>query len=544
MLTFGFPNLSVMKIHNSLTLSEYKKLIISLFTFFFLIQNNYVYSQFGQLNPLFGNNGITLTDIDGSSEKIFGSLTQPDGKIVVAGTNYNISYVARYHPNGSLDSSFGVNGIAIFTGNVGCYLQLLDIQRQTDGKYLLMGNTNNFSTSQTMVLVKRIYSDGTIDNSFGYNGNVTINLTGTETGVNLFILNSGKILVAGHSDGQNESFLCRINNSGSLDTTFNVVGYMMLNSSTVGSNLQIKTARIAPDGKIVLFAYDNGIDQVLVRININGGIDNAFGINGKLALTLPLVTYNFNDFILQPDSSFILAGNGRITTFLLKLLVAKVLSNGALDLNFGTGGYQLFNQAGYFGQLNSVAIQTDNKIVGTGSIESNLNPNNVDIAVIRLQPNGQIDNTFGSGGMITNPAGTGDDIANRILLAPNGTLVVTGYAENSSGFLDDFMLLNYTTGLPTNIENIPFEKYFSILPNPVQENIYIDFYDDVTFPIEVSIYDISGSIVAFDRLYSYDRSGNQGSEHTIPVSNLASGMYFLKLAGKNINYYNKFIKIH
>lgn len=533
-----------MKNSNPLRPFEYQKLIIGLFTFFFLFQNNIVYSQYGQLNPLFGNNGVTLTDIDGSSEKIFGSLTQPDGKIVTVGTNYNISYVARYHQNGSLDSSFGVNGIATFTGNTGCYLQLLDIQRQTDGKYLLMGNTNNFTAGQNMVLVKRINSDGTIDNSFGYNGNATINLTGTESGVKLFILNSGKIIVAGHSDGQNESFLCRLNNSGTVDTTFHVVGYMMLNSSSVGSNLQIKTAQIAPDGKIVLFAYDNGIDQVLARINIDGGIDNAFGINGKMALTLPLVTYNFNDFILLPDSSFILAGNGRITTFALKLLVAKVLSNGALDLNFGTGGYQMFNQGGYFGQLNSIAIQTDNKIVGTGRFESNLNPNNVDVAVIRLHSNGQIDNTFGSGGMITNHASAGDDIANRILQAPNGTLVVTGYAQNVSGILDDFMLLNYTTGLPTNIENISFESNFSIKPNPVQENIHIDFNDTFTYPIEITIHDISGSIVAFDRLYFYDGSGNQGSQHTIPVSNLSSGMYFLKLAGKNFNYYIKFIKVH
>ncbi|MFA5432404.1 MAG: T9SS type A sorting domain-containing protein [Candidatus Paceibacterota bacterium] len=105
----------------------------------------------GTFDSLFGSNGIVITSIDSNSCRGYSLTLQPDGKIIMAGSAYNSTNhdfaLLRYNVNGSLDSTFAINGIittSIGTGNDVAY----SVAIQSDGKIVLGGfsinNTNSY----------------------------------------------------------------------------------------------------------------------------------------------------------------------------------------------------------------------------------------------------------------------------------------------------------------------------------------------------------------------------------------------------------------
>lgn len=499
----------------------------------FILMSNFCVGQYGQLNPIFGNNGIVLHDVNGNNERSFGGIVQPDGKIVLAGTDYTLSFIARYNVNGSLDNSFGVNGIVHLSGNTGCFYQAIDIKRQVDGKYLILSNTNDFANNQDMLSVRRIASNGSPDPTFGLNGKVTINITGGDQSRELILQSDGKIIVAGSSDSQNMTIVCRLNVDGTFDTSFNGIGYMLFNTSQTGSLQALNSIKIDNNGKILLLLAEN----ILVRLNINGGLDNSFGTNGVLTLTLPLITYNFQNFLIQNDGNFLLVGYGRSTGFNPKLLLARYFTNGNTDPSFGSNGYQIHNQSGYFGSLQIVNLQPDFKIIAAGWVEQTSNPNINSLVVVRLSPDGQFDTTFGSNGIVTTLVGADDAFGNEIYIAPNNSLIVTGYAIGPSGNTNDFMLVNYDTGLTTGEGSSLIDPEISIMPNPANDVIKILGNFELKSSMEIIITDLTGCV-------SFSNQYDQISENIeIPIANLAPGAYFLKLNFNGNNYMKKFIRV-
>jgi uncharacterized delta-60 repeat protein len=102
-------------------------------------------------------------------------------------------------------------------------------------------------------------------------------------------------------------------------------------------------------------------------------------------------------------------------------------STGQLDPTFGTGGRALPDFGG-FGQINAVGVQPDGKIVVAGFV---LNTND-DFAVARLTSTGQLDSTFGSGGVTVVDFG-GDDFLTSLLVQSNGSIVVAGTTASGCG---------------------------------------------------------------------------------------------------------------
>ncbi len=63
----------------------------------------------GDLDTSFGNGG-KVTILIGFWSSANGVIVQADGKIVVAGKDYDKMSLARYNTDGSLDTSFGISG--------------------------------------------------------------------------------------------------------------------------------------------------------------------------------------------------------------------------------------------------------------------------------------------------------------------------------------------------------------------------------------------------------------------------------------------------
>jgi uncharacterized delta-60 repeat protein len=159
------------------------------------------YNSDGSLDTSFGNGGKVTTDVDVD----FGSsiALQADGKITIGGGTRSGSpdldlALARYNSNGSLDTSFGTDGIIIRD------LEFLDnateVEVQTDGKIVVTVQTlkNLFFNSDFTVL--RYNSDGSLDSSFGNEGIVTTDFGGFNLSNALALQTDNKIVVAGSGD--------------------------------------------------------------------------------------------------------------------------------------------------------------------------------------------------------------------------------------------------------------------------------------------------------------------------------------------------------
>ena len=114
----------------------------------------------------FGSDTITAKSID----------IQNDGKITVGGyikDSINTDFLlVRFHSNGNIDSSFGASGIVrtdYYNGSIDKAFKLII---QPDGKFLLAGTTENFGIRQLLVI--RYNTNGMVDSSFGANGTLLL----------------------------------------------------------------------------------------------------------------------------------------------------------------------------------------------------------------------------------------------------------------------------------------------------------------------------------------------------------------------------------
>ena len=188
---------------------------------------------------------------------------------------------------------------------------------------------------------------------------------------------------------------------------------------------------IQPDGKILVAgATHNGTDWdwYIVRLMPDGALDGTFGTGGIVTTDLR----GFNDWgtsiALQPDGKIVFgskSSNGTDTDF----AVARYNPDGSLDGTFGTGG-KVFTPIGSGNDDGSrVTLQPDGKIVLAGWY---VNGTDDDFAVVRYNTDGSLDSSFGSGGIVVTRVGTGQDRISGVTVQPDGKIVVAGHSHNGT----------------------------------------------------------------------------------------------------------------
>ena len=382
----------------------------------------------GILDTSFSSDGLVTTAIGSYDDKAGAVAVQQDGKIVVAGNfsnpGYDDFFLARYSDNGSLDTSFDTDGIAITSfGNEDVARALAILE---DGRIVIAGNTSQ-DGSEAKLALARYNSDGSLDTSFDVDGKVTTDLgSGYDSLGAMAIQSDGKIVVVGSkSIGMNDDDIAviRYNSNGSLDTTFDADGVV---TTAIGSGSEFAASVvIQPDGKIIVggTTYNgSNMDFALVRYDGNGSLDTSFDSDG-------IVTKDFyngpNDFergghiALQADGKIIIAGNNDDGYFLL----ARYNNDGSLDATFDTDGLVSTSNGG-FGAIQDIALQANGKIVIAGYA----NVDN-DFAVVRYKSNGALDTSFDSDGKAFTDFGSNkDDLGNSVAIQPDGKIVVAGYS--------------------------------------------------------------------------------------------------------------------
>ncbi|MCB9211699.1 MAG: hypothetical protein H6609_20240, partial [Ignavibacteriales bacterium] len=418
---------------------------LGLYTFIFanifLLFLNKSYAQAGQLDSTFGQGGIvnTIFNTSNSSCSISSTAIQDDGKIVAVGYsiegNYGHFTVIRYNANGSLDITFGINGIVIT--KVSGYGEVFNsVAIQADGKIVACGysfTSNSSATNFTNCVIIRYNPNGSLDNSFGFNGVTFLNdVRDSFDGVtSIVIQNDKKIVVSGtFSDGKgtyDNFMIARLNTNGELDNLFGLNGIV---SEKIGAyRVHANSISIQNDGKIVVVGGtlgQNPTSIVIERYNPNGTLDNTFGTNGFVISNIAVSGSYANSVMLQSDEKIIVAGysySGNISDF----TTIRYNSNGTIDNTFGTNGSTISS----FGNLNasaySVAMQNDGKIISAGYINSISNNN--DFIVIRYDSNGKLDDSFGTSGVSIAPIATSAEFAYSVSIQSDGKIISAGSSQ-------------------------------------------------------------------------------------------------------------------
>ncbi len=216
----------------------------------------------GNPDNTFSGDGTAILDLSPSgSFRCSGLFLQPDGKILLVG-NGNTGTIVRMLPNGSIDPTFGVDGIFYLPQG-----EIADISLSADGKIVVAGQ------SFPKMLVARLNSNGTFDSSFGAGGMVLTDFSGSTRANGVAIQPADqKIVVTGYQT--NNKLLCgRYNVDGTIDQTFYPGGFYKqeLNGAYNG----LEKVILHPNGDILSVGFfQNQFSQNdLLALRLTNGVD-------------------------------------------------------------------------------------------------------------------------------------------------------------------------------------------------------------------------------------------------------------------------------
>jgi uncharacterized delta-60 repeat protein len=375
--------------------------------------------QAGDLDPTFGVGGTVFTDLSGSNDEGRDAALQPDGKVVVTaitplGDQGRVQFaVVRYLPDGSLDPGFGSNGVALASfGDVSAVPEA--VMLQPDGSIIAGGYTvdsqglggfalarflpdgnldTTFSGDGKLTLsagvgavvdllvqpdtrivavgsggLVRLEADGSVDTSFGTDGVAAIDFQASDAKLQ----SDGRIVIAGGFTDTSEFppefgfALARFLPDGSLDGTFGTGGRV---NTSVGDGSAGAVA-LQADGKIVVgghIADDTGAHLTLARYLPDGALDGTFDGDG-LVTTFGPDLRGAADVVVQADGKIVVAGPGGLVRY---------LPDASLDTTFSGDG--IVNDNGGLALL----LQPDGRLVVAGSFSATGGEGGYDIYVAR-----------------------------------------------------------------------------------------------------------------------------------------------------------------
>lgn len=394
----------------------------------------------GDLDLTFDTDGKVTTSIGSGFDTGNSMALQSDGKVIVAGyffngSNFDVSLV-RYNADGTLDDTFGGDGrVTTPIGSLADYGSSVAVQ--SDGKIVVAGHYSNGSNEDFAAL--RYNEDGTLDGGFGTGGKVTTPIgSGHDYGASVAVQSDGKIVVAGYfSNGGNEDFaVVRYTASGGLDGGFGTGGKV---TTPIGGDDTGHSVVVQSDGKIVVAGTSHSgsnRDFAVVRYNEDGTLDSGFGTGGKVTTPIGSGDDGARSMVVLSDGRIVVAGasnNGSNDDF----AVVRYTASGLPDPSFGTGGMVTTPIGSGDDRSASVAVQSDGKIVVAGGSSG-------DFAVVRYTFSGALDGGFGTGGTVTTPIGNGEDGAEAVAVQSDGKIIAAGASHNGSDF--DLALVRYEGG--------------------------------------------------------------------------------------------------
>ena len=390
----------------------------------------------GALDPVFDADG-KATAAPAGFNRAYGDISMAldaEDRVVVAGslndpaTTGEDLFVGRYNADGSVDLTFGTNGFVTVDRGGGEYVGELGIDPL--GRIVVAARSGHNG------LVIRLSPDGTLDPTFGSEGIVESNFgQGSAAIVGLALDGEHVVLAVTFSDGlgPDASYFAapvRLNPDGSPDVTFGDEGTGQPFRSAYASDVVIDDQKRTILGGST--SQSSPSDAVLVRYGPTGAIDPAFSQDGSIRIDFA----DRDDFLQQLEVD----GRDRIVAAIYftdsapigdDMGVARVLDTGALDRSFGGDG----KTSVHFGTQSDVplgmTIDRNDEVIVVGRTpqggEENA-PN--DFGVARIRDDGALDKTFSGDGRIRTDFAGRDDWAFDAAIDSGGRIVVGGRATS------------------------------------------------------------------------------------------------------------------
>jgi uncharacterized delta-60 repeat protein len=395
----------------------------------------------GRLDPTFGSGGIASVNVSaapfpaapnapsgaaqagptGAGEIARGVVVQSDGRIVVSGQAETPAasgkpdsrdvdiYVARFHPNGTLDTTFGAAGI-----------------RRVD---LSDGITVPSGPSATTTSVRG------------------------DQGYGLSIRTDDRLLLTGvrGSDTSDNTTrpdqdlaVVQLTRDGALDAGFGTAGVAVARTPTINENP--RQGLVQADGRFVTTAYGNPPGSptrpILYRFTTSGALDPSFGTGGIATGPVGGAAGRAEVYgaVAQGDR-YVLAGYGsrNETPTDTDLVIYRFNGNGTWDESFGRDGLVTYTGTGGADRARNITSLADGRIVAVGGTEVSTSPSSTDALIFVVQPDGTPDTTAGPQGAIKVDLGGPQDFFYGVTAIGN-KVVASGYLGAATTAGDDAAL--------------------------------------------------------------------------------------------------------
>ena len=394
-------------------------------------------ATFSLMKNATGNGGSkAIITPDGKIFQFGGTASQP---------NIGYASIVKLDQHGRLDQSFGTGGIVVSNYPGLWFSKFYTGTIQTDGKIVAIGAgyTGSVNDGTPYSLIARFLPDGSVDTSFGTNGINLTRVSGFQ--VNYYWAavvaddRTGKITVAGALDYQ--MAVARFNADGSPDASFGTNGYRLIPVALLGelwAMKQLTDGSVIVGGKVFTNYNDsNFTDYVLAMLTPNGALDTSFDGDGIRRFDLTPETESDTEGIdqihLQPDGKILTVG--RVGDSFPDALVMRFLPNGAFDTSFANNGIARVDyNNGWSNVATDMAVQSNGKIVLSSVANQNF-------LVQRLLPSGAMDTDFGKSGSVETDIGGRDRPYSVSVTADK--IIVAGYGLGLNGIIRHFAVARY-----------------------------------------------------------------------------------------------------
>ena len=227
---------------------------------------------------------------------------------------------------------------------------------------------------------------------------------------------------------------------------------------------------------------------MVARFNADGSLDNTFGTDGTVVHNQNDLDDEFFGMDLNADGEIICGGFTNVMWETFDMFMMKFDVNGNPVADFGDNGVVTFNKEPY-NVIYDLLVQSDNKIPVCGSI-GDFAPGNNDFALVRFLENGDLDNSFGNYGYVLNDFFGEQDEINSLALDGNDKIYVGGKSLNSNGTNRDFTIACYVNDISTSVSSSPDFREVNAYPNPASDYLNIDN----CIGSEVSVYSTDGKL--------------------------------------------------
>lgn len=490
----------------------------------------------GTLNPSFSDNGWDTTFGNNNGFEITRVLIQPDEKILVcAEANFSDeghqAVIIRYITNGSPDPDFGGGDGMVRSkddDNINLFTRAAGMALQSTGKIIVAGD--QFYNSERIF---RLNANGTLDDTFGTDGVIDVNRPNSEFIYHVAVQSDDKIIVCGKESRfvsgvlEPHVFLWRFTPDGAMDMSFGNAGVVSYNSQawlgTFETYLVINDLIVLPNDDIIVNQsftnYPNNF-VMLSKLDAEGAFDPSFGIAGHSTKSVRSNdgVYTYSSAAVQENGSIISSLTTRDTiNATYTESVFRVNAQGQIDpsLNINIPGPEYFpikTQLIVSGNLFYYFRKSDNQ---TGY--------SYDV-IHGYDLNGSPVNAFGSDGVaIINQNDIPVSGSSFAAVDTNGDIYLSSGTPDPDNTDNLLFLTSRIRGAEINVsakDRLPADD-ISVYPNPSTGKFYLKSISNTSGNIKIEVINSLGKVLSSESDFKLNEAIN--------INSMPVGIYFIKI---------------